>query len=282
MSELFNGIKFAGVGSYDSGSTEMIRGSKTPTKDFNDNDNDDVLDVAESLGGDYLAEHVHHYNDGHSRGHTHTHTHEGGHTHTNTNTDTRDTPRIGVGAVCQIEGIPCVDGYSCINGRCAVPAIPHNSGSSTIGPGGVCQIGGILCVSGHSCIDGRCVIPGAIPQNTGTIGPGGVCQIGGILCVDGHTCINGRCVIPDESRSSHSSSTHTHEHRSGGCSETPTGTCLVNCNCFNNDCAMCTTNCQCFGKCCLLPRCGHGCLCNGLSCTAEELGRDGDDVPQWI
>ena len=237
MSELFNGIKFAGVGSYDSGSTEMIRGSKKPTKNFNDND--DVQDVAKSPGGDYLDEHGHHWSgDGHSRGHTHTHTCEGGHTHTH------HTDRIGVGAVCQIEGIPCVDGYCCINGRCAVPAIPHNSGTSTIGPGGVCQIGGILCVSGHSCI-------------------------------------NGRCVIPDESRSS-SSSTHTHEHRSGGCSETPTGTCLVNCNCFDNDCAMCTTNCQCFGKCCLLPRCGHGCLCNGLSCTAAELGRDGDDVPQWI
>ena len=143
MSELFNGIKFAGVGSYDSGSTEMIRGSKKPTKNFNDND--DVQDVAKSPGGDYLDEHGHHWSgDGHSRGHTHTHTCEGGHTHTH------HTDRIGVGAVCQIEGIPCVDGYCCINGRCAVPAIPHNSGTSTIGPGGVCQIGGILCVSGHT------------------------------------------------------------------------------------------------------------------------------------
>ena len=62
-----------------------------------------------------------------------------------------------------------------------------------------------------------------------------------------------------------------------------TGTCEINCNCYDNDCGACTTNCNCFDVTdpasgavieeCYMPRCEANCHCNGVRCSDEVLGK---------
>ena len=56
------------------------------------------------------------------------------------------TTRIRPGGVCQIGVDVCEDGYSCINGRCAIPPIPQ---------GGACNSGD-TCANGFVCLNGKC------------------------------------------------------------------------------------------------------------------------------
>ncbi len=123
---------------------------------------------------------------------------------------------------------------------------------SIIPGGGACVAGRDVCVTGYSCINRMCVI-----RN------GGVCSVRDI-CQSGYSCVNGFCGTSSKSVICGADS----DCISGEfcfktkCIIAPTGTCTINCNCFNNDCGMCGANCNCFGTCCM-PRCTTGCNYNG-------------------
>lgn len=147
---------------------------------------------------------------------------------------------LGPGERCRHEIDSCINGYKCINVKCRIPPIPE---------GGECFPGNENCASGLACVDGICAVP-PIPE-------GGRCRPGNDNCDSGLACINGICGVPPQK---------------GICGAPPTGTCTVNCNCFNNDCAECTTNCSCLSECCELPKCTTNCLCPNPPCSNSELG----------
>lgn len=97
--------------------------------------------------------------------------------------------RIGAGEVCQVSIDVCERGYSCTNGRCAIPAIS---------PGGYCRSGIDTCVNGYTCNAGRCGPAKSRIAPRSRIGNGEVCQASVDVCESGHSCVNGRCIIPAE------------------------------------------------------------------------------------
>ena len=154
---------------------------------------------------------------------------------------------VPAGGVC-VAGDVCVDGYNCINRMCVVRY------------GGICNSRDI-CQSGYSCINGRCGTQQ--PTRKIIVPAGGVC-VAGDVCGGGYNCINRMCVVRyggvcnsrDICQSGYSCV-------DGSCGViAPTGTCIINCQCYNNDCGACNTNCNCFGDCCM-PSCSSGCNYNG-------------------
>lgn len=147
---------------------------------------------------------------------------------------------LGPGESCSYEIDSCISGYKCINGKCRIPLIPE---------GGECYPGYENCSSGLACVDGICAVA-PIPE-------GGACGPRNDNCDRDLACTNGICGVPPQKDI---------------CGAPPTGTCTVNCNCLNNDCAQCTMNCNCLSDCCELPKCTTNCLCNNPPCSNSELG----------
>ena len=122
---------------------------------------------------------------------------------------------------------------------------------SRIPAGGACAAGDV-CVNRYDCIGGMCVIE-----------YGGSCSVGD-TCQRGYTCVGGMCGTGSTSMicGGNSDCNSGYICCEGDCVLAPTGTCTVNCECFNNDCGACRTNCNCFGK-CYMPNCGSNCNYNG-------------------
>ena len=129
--------------------------------------------------------------------------------------------------------------------RCIKPA-------SRIPAGGACTAGDV-CVDRYNCIGGMCVIR-----------YNGYCSVGDI-CEIGYTCVDGKCGTGSTSVICGVNSADCASGYiccGGDCVIAPTGTCSVNCICYNNDCGACNANCNCFGK-CYMPNCGTNCNYNG-------------------
>ena len=109
---------------------------------------------------------------------------------------------IRAGGVCRYNDV-CENGYECVNEICQSWRRPS---SRTIRAGGVCQIGGTLCMNGYSCIGGRCVIPmGAVCRYGDVCADGyscidGYCGVRRRSCSPathaGGDCTNTRCCVP--------------------------------------------------------------------------------------
>jgi len=153
---------------------------------------------------------------------------------------------IKYGGSCSVGDI-CEIGYTCVGGRCGVQPARR----TIIPAGGACAAGDV-CVDRYDCIGGMCVIE-----------YGGSCSVED-SCQRGYTCVGGKCGTGSTSMicGGNSDCTSGYICCEGDCVLAPTGTCTVNCECFNNDCGACRTNCNCFGK-CYMPNCGANCNYNG-------------------
>ena len=85
----------------------------------------------------------------------------------------------------------CVDGYSCVNGTCAVNPVVMVGQACGIdvatGQKTSCSNG--YCVGGDSAVDGTC---------TAWVAAGGACDDAGttpLRCDDGLDCVDGKCVV---------------------------------------------------------------------------------------
>ena len=142
----------------------------------------------------------------------------------------------------------CEIGYSCVDGRCGAQPARRN----VVPAGGACAAGDV-CVDRYNCIGGMCVIR-----------YNGYCSVGDI-CEIGYTCVDGKCGTGSTSVICGVNSADCASGYiccGGDCVIAPTGTCSVNCICYNNDCGACNANCNCFGK-CYMPNCGTNCNYNG-------------------